>query len=76
MARRYAGEATRSRPCAPCCAVWLLVGSWSAPLSRAATERATRASKVPPTDLSPLALHGTRQSATTWRKAARVSGGA
>ena len=30
MARRYAGEATRSRPCAPCCAVWLLVGSWSA----------------------------------------------
>jgi hypothetical protein len=40
-----------------------------------ATKRATLASEVPPADLS-LGFHATRQSATTWRKTARVFGGA
>ena len=39
-------------------------------------ERSANTSEIAPTDLPPYALHGTKQSATTWRNAARVSGGA
>ena len=35
-----------------------------------------RASDVPSTNVGSLAFHGTMQSVATWRKAARVSGGA
>jgi hypothetical protein len=79
MARPYTGEATRLRPRAPGCAVWLGVGWLFHPQFRAhlnAMEPATNACEVAPADVASLTLHGTVQSATTWRNAWRVSGGA
>ena len=78
MDRRYAGDATRSRPGGLCRAVWLRVG-WLGHLvpraRRAATKRAPHPGDVPRTDLSP-GFHGAAQSETTRRKGARASGGA
>jgi len=45
------------------------------PLTRA-SERTANTRDVSPTDLSPVALHGTVQSASTWKNAGRASGGA
>jgi len=78
MARHCAGDATVSRPGGPCRAVWLRVGRLVLRVPRAllaATVRATHPGDVPRAYL-PSSFHGTVQSATTWRKAARVSGGA